>query len=129
MSDAMDVHMCEFSIGTVSAIGTTIGLFLPKKGGAITLLSAHVVGEAAAGGTINALQLNTFTDGATPSLLGTLGTANAAALIPARNVRKVIDLSTAYVQPGTVDVWLGCTWTSGTILADTRIVISYVMGM
>lgn len=131
MSGQLDYHTVNFDLGIMAAsgAGTIPMLYVPKKGGAITVEKVHLLNSVTATGTINAPVIIYMADAATPTMAGTMGTVASWAITGGGATRTSVTLTTNYVQPGTADAWIGLSYTSGTVLAgDPIIQITYVTG-
>ena len=94
---------------------------LPSGFGGITVLEAHMLGGA---GTAVGGKLVTMADAGTPAINGTIG-AFAGTVVGVAGARHALTLSDKYVAEGE---WIGYDQTSGTVAADAKIAISYLMG-
>jgi type 1 fimbria pilin len=94
---------------------------MPSGYGGITVLEAHLLGGA---GTAVGGKLVTMADAGTPAINGTIG-AFAGTVVGDSVSRAALTLSDAYVGAGE---WIGYDQTSGTVAADAKISISYLMG-
>jgi len=135
MADQMDIHNVALGLGgihTQTAAGSIALLPVPKWGGGITILNAHLRGGGTCTGTLNGVRLVTMTPcgtaSGTPTISGTLGTIAAATWTNSIGVVTAIPLDTSYVSVGTVGAWIGLLY-GGTILSgDVVLNLSYVMG-
>ena len=138
MSDAMDMHFQQLSLGTLAyaAAGTIPLMYVPPQTGGVTLIQANLMALGNGLGTLNGVRLVTLTNPTgtagtatgTPVLSGTLGTIAAASWTPAVTVNQPIPLTTAWVAAGTAGAWIGLQFVTGTILADAALCLNYVMG-
>jgi len=120
---AFNVQIATAALGNVNGAGPFPLWYLPDEGGAISVLAAHAVSDGA--GTSVGLKLISITDAGTPSSAsGTIGSF-AGTVTYAANARYACTLATPAVSDGQ---WIGVEQTSGTVAANTRIVLSYVMG-
>ena len=85
MANQMDVHIVSAPLGAFKGATELPLVYVPAKGGGITILDAQLVGTA--DGTVIGGQLVTMTDAGTPAIAGTIGafagTVVAAAGVPA----------------------------------------------
>jgi hypothetical protein len=126
-----EFHTANFGVGifAASGAGTIPLMYVPKNGGAITLVKVHLLNSVTATGTINAPVIISMADASTPTMAGTLGTAALWTVTGAGGSRTAVTLTTDYIQPGTADKWLGLSYTSGTVLAGAPVVqVTYLMG-
>ena len=122
MAESFDVQIVSVDLGAyIGATGRPL-IHLPAKGGGITVLEAHAIGNAA--GTAVGLLLVSFTDVGTPVLSGTIGSFEGT-IIYAEGVAHEATISTAFVDDG---CWIGVDQTSGTAPANTVLSVSYVTG-
>jgi hypothetical protein len=94
---------------------------VPAGFGGITVLEANMLGGA---GTAIGGKLVTMSDAGTPAINGTIG-AFAGTVVGDSVSRAACTLSDKYVAEGE---WIGYDQTSGTVAADAKIAISYLMG-
>lgn len=122
MANQMDVHIVSAPLGAFNGATELPLVYIPAKGGGITILDAQLVGTAA--GTVIGGQLVTMTDAGTPAISGTIG-AFAGTVVAAAGVPAELTISTAFVDDGQ---WIGFDQTSGTVAAGAFINIAYVTG-
>lgn len=122
MANQMDVHIVSAPLGAFNGATELPLVYIPAKGGGITILDAQLVGTAA--GTVIGGQLVTMTDAGTPAIAGTIG-AFAGTVVAAAGVPAELTISTAFVDDGQ---WIGFDQTSGTVAAGAFINIAYVTG-
>lgn len=122
MASQMDVHLVSAQLGAFSGATEIPLVYLPEKGGGITILDVRLVGPSA--GTVIGGQIVTMTNAGTPVLAGTVG-AFAGTVVVAGSVPASLVLSSAFVDDGQ---WIGFDQTSGTVPAGTHISIAYVTG-
>lgn len=124
MAENMDVHLVTIPLGAQSGATELPWVYLPNKGGAITVLSAHLAGTAA--GTVVGGKLVTLSDAGTPALDGTIGSF-AGTCVLAAGVVFALTVSTAAVG-GTAGKWIGFDMASGTVASGTFISLAYTTG-
>ncbi len=122
MANQMDVHIVSAPLGAFNGATELPLVYIPAKGGGITILDAQLVGTAA--GTVIGGQLVTMTDAGTPAINGTIG-AFAGTVVAAAGVPAELTIATAFVDDGQ---WIGFDQTSGTVAAGAFINIAYVTG-
>ncbi len=122
MAEQMDVHIVSAPLGAFNGATELPLVYIPAKGGGITILDAQLVGTAA--GTVIGGQLVTMTDAGTPAINGTIG-AFAGTVVAAAGVPAELTIATAFVDDGQ---WIGFDQTSGTVAAGAFINIAYVTG-
>jgi len=122
MANQMDVHIVSAPLGAFNGATELPLVYIPAKGGGITILDAQLVGTAA--GTVIGGQLVTMTDAGTPAIAGTIG-AFASTVVAAAGVPAELTIATAFVDDGQ---WIGFDQTSGTVAAGAFINIAYVTG-
>jgi hypothetical protein len=122
MANQFDVHVVTAHLGEYKGATELPLVYVPAKGGGITILDAQLVGTAA--GTVIGGQLVKMTDAGTPAISGTIG-AFAGTVVTAAGVPAELTIATAFVDDGN---WIGFDQTSGTVPAGTFINIAYVTG-
>ncbi len=122
MASQMDVHIVTVPIPAFNGATEFPLIYVPAKGGGITILDARLVGAGA--GTVVGGQLVTMTSAGTPAIAGTVG-AFAGTVIPATDAPAALTISSAFVDDGQ---WIGFDQTSGTVAAGAFINIAYVTG-
>lgn len=122
MAEQMDVHIVSAPLGAFNGATELPLVYIPAKGGGITILDAQLVGTAA--GTVIGGLLVTMTDAGTPAINGTIG-AFAGTVVAAAGVPAELTIATAFVDDGQ---WIGFDQTSGTVAAGAFINIAYVTG-
>lgn len=122
MANQMDVHIVTVPLAAYNGATEVPLVYIPAKGGGITILDAQLVGAGA--GTIVGGLLVTMTDAGTPALSGTIG-AFAGTVEPDVNTPNELTISTAFVDDGQ---WIGYDQTSGTIAVGAFLNIAYVTG-
>lgn len=122
MANQFDVHIVSAPLGAFNGATELPLVYIPAKGGGITILDAQLVGTAA--GTVIGGQLVTMTDAGTPAIAGTIG-AFAGTVVAAAGVPAELTIATAFVDDGQ---WIGFDQTSGTVAAGAFINIAYVTG-
>lgn len=122
MASQMDVHIVTALLGAYNGATELPLVYLPAKGGGITILDVQLVGPSA--GTVVGGKLVLLSDAGTPALSGTVGSW-AGTVVTAAGVPAELTIATAFVDDGQ---WIGFDQTSGTVPAGTFINIAYVMG-
>lgn len=122
MANQMDVHIVTAHLGEYKGSTELPLVYVPAKGGGITILDAQLVGTAA--GTVIGGLLVKMTDAGTPAISGTIG-AFAGTVVTAAGVPAELTIANAFVDDGN---WIGFDQTSGTVPAGTFINIAYVTG-
>ncbi len=122
MANQFDVHVVTAHLGEYKGATELPLVYVPAKGGGITILDAQLVGTAA--GTVIGGLLVKMTDAGTPAISGTIG-AFAGTVVTAAGVPAELTIATAFVDDGN---WIGFDQTSGTVPAGTFINIAYVTG-
>lgn len=122
MASQMDVHIVSAPLGAFSGATELPLVYLPAKGGGVTILDVQLVGTAA--GTVIGGLLVTMTDAGTPAINGTIG-AFAGTVVAAAGVPAELTIATPFVDDG---LWIGFDQASGTVAAGAFINIAYVMG-
>src|SRR5574343_2046048 len=112
---AYEIKRITVEIGALTGANGHPLVFLPTSAGAITVLTAAVVGSAA--GTAVGLKLVKMSSAGTPAVNGTVG-AFAGTVVFAEGVPAACTISDAVVDPDT-SPWLGVVQTSGTAPANT----------
>lgn len=120
----MDIHVTAVDIGAYSGANGRPLFKLPTAYGAITVLNAQIIGNAA-GTAIGGLLVG-FSNAGTPAVNGTVA-AFAGTVVFAEGVPASATISNAVVDPDT-SPWLGFIQTSGTAPANTVLSLTYVMG-
>jgi hypothetical protein len=121
MAESFDVKILTLPLGAYNGATHLPLAYLPAAGGAITILSAELMG--AAGTAVGGL-LVSLTDAGTPAIAGTIG-ALAGTVVQAAGVPAAFTLSSAVVDDGQ---YIGYDQTSGTVPAGSFISIAYVTG-
>ena len=122
MANQFDVHVVTAHLGEYKGSTELPLVYVPAKGGGITILDAQLVGTAA--GTVIGGLLVKMTDAGTPAISGTIG-AFAGTVVTAAGVPAELTIANAFVDDGN---WIGFDQTSGTVPAGTFINIAYVTG-
>lgn len=122
MANQMDVHIVSAPLGAFNGATELPLVYIPAKGGGVTILDAQLVGTAA--GTVIGGKLVTMTDAGTPAISGTIG-AFAGTVVAAAGVPAELTIATAFIDDGQ---WIGFDQTSGTVAAGAFINIAYVTG-
>jgi len=121
MANTFDVKMVTLPIGAYNGSTHLPLVYLPSAGGAITILSAELMGGA---GTAVGGVLVTLTDVGTPAIAGTIGSL-AGTVVQAAGVPAAFTLSSAVVDDG---YYIGYDQTSGTVPAGSFISVAYITG-
>lgn len=122
MANQFDVHVVTAHLGEYKGSTELPLVYVPAKGGGITILDAQLVGTAA--GTVIGGLLVKMTDAGTPAISGTIG-AFAGTVVTAAGIPAELTIANAFVDDGN---WIGFDQTSGTVPAGTFINIAYVTG-
>lgn len=125
MASQFDVHTVAVNYGAFTGATAIPLIYLSEDGGAITILDAKVIGQAA--GTSVTLGLYTYSSQGTPAVNGTIGVF-AGTVVYAAGVAFDCTISDATVDPGTTGIWIGLDQASGTASTNSILVLDYIMG-
>jgi hypothetical protein len=119
MASQFDVHMVSSNVGALSN-GVRAIAYLPAGGGDITVLSGHVMSNAAGTSAVNLIAMGA----AGTAAAGTIGTLGSAVYVA--GVPKSFTIASGIVDGGQ---YIGVEETNvGTTNAITIVGFSYVMG-